>query len=314
VNLAPSQSALDPAGVQSTRILGLFWGYFGVSALVFVLVLGALGVALARRAEPTDDGLRRKRRAVGTATALTAITLLVLLVSSAVTGHALASLGSKDAIPIQVIGHRWWWEVVYPDAALPANTFHTANEIHVPVGKPIELQLESRDVIHSFWVPSLHGKRDLIPGKKTTFLFRADAPGRYDGMCAEFCGTQHANMRFVVVAEPDDAFAAWLAHQRTPAAPPSTDVERRGHDIFMKTRCVACHAIAGTEAFATVGPDLTHVASRESLAAGRYANDRDHLAGWISDPQAAKPGVAMPATPLPPDDLQALIAYLGSLR
>jgi cytochrome c oxidase subunit 2 len=319
--IAP-HSALAPAGVQSTHISELFWGYFDVTALVFILVIGALVTALVRKprpgeppkTEPSDDALRPKRRAVGTATALTVITLVVLLVLSVVTGRALASLSTENAVQIKVVGHRWWWEVWYPDAAQASNTFRTAYEIHVPVGRPVILELESTDVIHSFWVPSLHGKRDLIPGKKTTFVFRTDQPGRYEGMCAEYCGTQHANMRFVVVAEPQADYDAWLAHSRQPAPAPTNEREQRGLEVFRTNKCAVCHAIGGTDAFGTVGPDLTHVASRHALAMGTIGNDRGHLAGWIVDPQGTKPGVIMPGSPLPPDDLDALLTYLGSLK
>jgi cytochrome c oxidase subunit 2 len=186
--------------------------------------------------------------------------------------------------------------------------------MHVPVGRTVEVKLASADVIHSFWVPSLAGKRDAIPGKSSSMVIRADAPGRYEGQCAEFCGTQHANMRFVVVAESEDEFRAWMAHSLSPAVTPDDPVKLQGQQVFQKSRCIACHAIGGTEAFATIGPDLTHVASRRELAMGTIPNSPGHLAGWIVEPQSTKPGVIMPGTPLAADDLNALITYLGSLR
>jgi cytochrome c oxidase subunit 2 len=182
------------------------------------------------------------------------------------------------------------------------------------VGRAVELRLIAPDVIHSFWVPSLSGKRDAIPGKDAVLLLQADKPGVYEGQCAEFCGTQHANMRFLVVAESPERFLAWRDHQLQSAAPPTEPLRRHGEQVFMTSRCRTCHAISGTEAFGTVGPDLTHVASRRRLAMGTIENDRAHLKRWLVDPQAAKPGVQMPATPLGAEDERALLAYLEGLK
>jgi cytochrome c oxidase subunit 2 len=317
----PGFSALEPAGVQSSRIADLFWSYSYISAVVFVLVTGAFFMAISRRRTPgqsekselSEESLRPRRRAVGAATAVTVVTLIVMLVLSVATSRALASLGTKDAISVEVIGHKWWWEFKYP-ASVAGMQFTTAYEMHVPVGRPVEVKLASADVIHSFWVPSLHGKRDAIPTKHTSIVLQADHPGRYEGQCAEFCGTQHANMRFVVVAESEAEFKAWLAHSLAPAATPDDPVELQGQQVFEKSRCITCHAIGGTEAFATTGPNLTHVASRREIAMGTIPNGPGHLAGWIVDPQSTKPGVIMPGTALAPDDLNALITYLGSLK
>ncbi len=313
-------SMLSPGGIQAEHIKDLFVTYLDVAAIVFVLVMGALVIALVRRekpdeperTEPSPEALKPKKRAVGAATAMTVLTLLVLLVLSIVTSRALASLSPKDAIKIHVTGKQWWWKVTYP-GEVAGTQFDTANEIHVPVGKTIELHLASADVIHSFWVPSLHGKRDLIPGKNGTFVFRADEPGRYEGQCAEFCGTQHANMKIVVVAEKEDEFRAWLEHQKAPAVTPTDPLTQSGQEVFLKSRCIACHSISGTEAYGTVGPDLTHVASRRIIAASSSVTP-GHLAGWVANPQSVKPGTQMPANALAPEDLNALVAYLGSLR
>lgn len=310
-SLAPAQSALEPAGVQAAHVEELFWGYFDVAALVFILVLGALVVALAKRRTP--DAPERKKPVVIGATVITAVTLVVLLVMSVVTGRALASIAHADAVKVDVTGYRWWWKFEYPDAE-PSKIVTTTYELHVPVGRPIELRLRAADVIHSLWVPSLSGKRDLIPGKNTTLLLRADRPGRYEGMCAEFCGLQHANMRFVVVAETQEQFDAWRAAALAPARPPADAVAQRGQDVFMKSRCPVCHTIAGTEARGTVGPPLTHVASRRTIGQGTAPNEVGHLAGWIVDPQSTKPGIVMPGTPFASEDLMALLAYLGGLR
>jgi cytochrome c oxidase subunit 2 len=225
-------------------------------------------------------------------------------------GH---SLESKNPITVQVIGHQWWWEVQYPntDASM---WITTANEIHVPVGKPIVLLTSSRDVIHSFWAPNLQGKRDLIPGYQTAIWFQADKEGVYRGQCAEFCGAQHAHMAFYIVAEPMDKFQQWLLGQRDPAPEPSSEVTKHGRDVFLSGTCIMCHTIRGTNAGSRVGPDLTHLASRSYIAAGTLPNNPGSLGGWISDPQSIKPGVRMPPNPLKSEDLQALVAYLQTLK
>jgi cytochrome c oxidase subunit 2 len=179
---------------------------------------------------------------------------------------------------------------------------------------PVVLKVSSQDVIHSFWVPNLHGKRDLIPGQITHTWIQADRPGVYRGQCAEFCGHQHAHMAFNVVAEPMDNFLAWIAHQRQPAPDPTTDEERRGHDVFMQSPCVSCHTIRGTDAGSHLGPELTHVASRLTIAAGTLPNVRGHLAGWVANAQSIKPGSRMPPNLLQPGDLQAVLTYVRSLR
>jgi cytochrome c oxidase subunit 2 len=317
----PSFSVLHAAGVQSERIAELFWIYFYLSAAIFVLMTLAFVVSITRgRAAdestrvPLSKSVQRFRfRTVGVATALTVVTLVVMLLLSVVTSRALASLNTKDAVQVKVIAHKWWWEFTYP-AAVAGTQFTTAYEMHIPVGRTVEVDLASSDVIHSFWVPTLHGKRDAIPSKHSSLFLRADRAGRYEGQCAEFCGIQHANMRFVVVAETDTEFKAWLAHSLTPAPVPDDSIQVRGRDVFLKSRCIVCHAIGGTDAFATVGPNLTHLASRGFIGMGTLQNTREHLAGWIVDPQSTKPGVIMPATPFDPDDLNALVTYLASLR
>jgi cytochrome c oxidase subunit 2 len=300
--------------------LQLFYQYLDVSALVFTLVLLALGFALGRKAqpknekrEPTGSEFVRRRQAVTWATAATVVTLVGLLIASVATGHALALLPAADPVRIEVIGHKWWWEFRYPVSG-PATRFNTAYELHIPVGRPVELELKARDVIHSFWVPSLSGKRDAIPGKDNVLLIRADEPGVYEGQCAEFCGTEHANMRFLVIAESAKEYGTWKARQLASPSPPVDPQRTRGLQVFMSSRCSSCHAISGTDAFGTVGPDLSHVASRKGLAMGTLDNDRAHLRRWIMDPQQDKPGVQMPSTPLPAADLDALLAYLGGLR
>jgi cytochrome c oxidase subunit 2 len=301
-------------------VLRLFYEYLDVSVVVFVLVITALGFALGRKAEPGEDkrelsstALRPKRIAVTLATVATVVALIGLLFASVTTGHALALLPNNDPVRVQVVAHKWWWEFRYQVSG-PATQFRTAYELHVPVGRAVELELVATDVIHSFWVPSLTGKRDSIPGKHTILLLRADRPGAYEGQCAEFCGTEHANMRFLVIAESAKQFAAWRDHQLTSPPPPTDPEQVHGLQVFMSSRCSTCHSISGTPAFGTVGPDLSHVASRKRLAMGTIENDAAHLSHWIADPQADKPGVQMPSTPLPADDQRALLAYLGGLE
>jgi cytochrome c oxidase subunit 2 len=216
-------------------------------------------------------------------------------------------------LSIQVVGHQWWWELHYPDA-VPSQAITTANEIHIPVGRPVELELASRDVIHSFWAPSLHGKRDLIPGHGSRLVVQADRPGVLHGQCAEFCGLQHANMGFLVVAEPADEFEAWRAAQRRPPPAPADAVQARGPRVFLSAPCAMCHAVQGTPAGGQNGPDLSHVASRRRLAAGTVANTSESMSRWIADPHQLKPGTRMPPTALEPADLEALTAYLESLK
>jgi cytochrome c oxidase subunit 2 len=263
-------------------------------------------------ASPPARQERRLTRLVAGGVGLTAVVLFVLMIGDFATGRGIHSLAGPDALTIRVTGHQWWWEVQYQDST-PSNIVTTANEIHIPVGRAVQFELQSSDVIHSFWIPNLHGKRDMIPGHPTRTFLRADRAGRFRGQCAEFCGYQHAFMRFVVVAEPEAQFRRWIEAQRKSAREPTTASQRRGRDVFLGATCVMCHAIQGTAARAKVGPDLTHVGSRP-LIGGILPNARGHLAGWIVDPQRIKPGVRMPLNVVKPTDLDALVDYLASLK
>lgn len=321
----PFQSALNAAGPQSARIERLYWLIFWISVTVFVLVIGTLSGALARRTRRGEPAMpapildtaaadRTATKIVGIAVGLTVITLFVLLVESVVAAkNETQSLVSKNPISIQVIGHQWWWEVVYPNTD-PSQQVTTANEIHIPVGVPVVLNTASRDVIHSFWAPNLQGKRDLIPGYTTALWFQADKPGVFRGQCAEFCGLQHAKMAFYIVAEDSATFQQWLQQQTKPAPDPDNDQKKHGEQVFLQNQCVMCHTIRGTIAGSRVGPDLTHVAGRMSLAAGTLPNNIGNLAAWIADPQGIKPGNRMPPNLLPASDLQDLLAYLETLK
>jgi cytochrome c oxidase subunit II len=310
------QSALDPAGPQARMIAEVTWWFFGVCAVVYAVVIGLLlWAALRRRRESDDDPAtsRKLGRVVATGVGVTIAIIVALTVVSVVAGRGLTSPSGPGAITVDVIGHQWWWEFQYHDVSANERV-NSPNELHVPVGVPVALKAMSRDVIHSFWVPSLHGKRDLIPGMVTHTWIQADRPGVYRGQCAEFCGHQHANMAFLVVAEPAEKFQQWLVSQRRGAPQPQTDAQKRGHDVFMTGPCVMCHTIRGTPAGSRIGPDLTHVAGRLTLAAGTLPRTRGHLAGWIMDSQSIKPGNRMPPNALKGDDLQALLAYLETLR
>jgi cytochrome c oxidase subunit 2 len=218
---------------------------------------------------------------------------------------------STDRI-VQIIGHQWWWEVHYPGAK-PDEEVVSANEIHLPAGRDVVLDLSSADVIHSFWAPNLHGKRDLIPGRHNFFRIRPEQTGTFRGQCAEFCGYQHAHMGFIVFVESPDKFEEYLASQRKPANEPVTADAARGRQVFLTNPCVTCHTIRGTGAGGTNAPDLTHLASRRTIASATVDNTPGHLGGWIADSQGIKPGNHMPPHLVSSEDLLALVAYLRSL-
>lgn len=231
--------------------------------------------------------------------------------------HAVARLGIAPAdgeIVVEVVGRQYWWEVKYLDRQ-PQRTFETANELRIPVGRRVTVRLTSNDVIHSFWVPGLHGKMDLIPGRMNAITLEASTPGVYRGQCAEFCGVQHAKMAFVVVAEAPARFEAWAERQRQVVRRPAPDDSAavRNEAVFLGSGCILCHAVRGTLARGEVGPDLTHVASRLTLASGTLPNTPGHLYGWIGNPQAIKPGSKMPAVPLNARELHAIARYLATL-
>jgi cytochrome c oxidase subunit 2 len=313
-----SHSVLDPASPQARLIDRLGDAMYVVAAIVFVLVMVALLWAAFRRRGPADtpdDSGRERpmRTAVVVATGLTIAILFGFLVFDISVGRAITANPGKEALQIRVTGHQWWWEVQYRDS-LPQNWVTTANEIHVPVGHRVVFELRSTDVIHSFWPPNLSAKRDQIPGNENSLWFQADRAGVFRGLCAEFCGHQHAKMAFLVVAEPPDSFATWLAGQRDTAPTPADSLSRRGQQVFLGSSCVMCHAIAGTPAGSRIGPDLTHIASRRTIAAGTLPNNRSNLTGWIVDPQVIKPGVRMPPSQLSGPDLLALVTYLETLK
>jgi cytochrome c oxidase subunit II len=313
---------LDVQGPGAAQIARLWWLMFWLGLAVLLLVLALVTYAVfrdrPRQSSAQSDERHGERLIVYGGVVLPVPILAIVLGYTLFSGNVVTQPGSArlqepaSYLTIEVIGHQFWWEVHYPEQGVL-----TANEIHIPTGEPVFIRLTSRDVIHSFWVPQLHGKLDMVPGETNTMWIEADDVGVYRGICAEFCGIQHAHMHFLVVAQPADEFAAWLAHQQQPAAEPADPLIRQGQQVFMGAACVYCHTVNGLNEVpptGTLGPDLTHVASRQTLAAGILENNRNNLGSWIVDPQSIKAGNRMPPTRLNSEDFQALLAYLESLR
>jgi cytochrome c oxidase subunit 2 len=289
----------------------LSWVLFAMAVGVFLIVLIALWVAL--------FGKDRLRARLGGTKAIwiggiafPIVVLTALLVYGLTLTRNLTAPPGPVAMTVRVTGEMWWWRVAYLDRAGQA-TMLDANELHIPTGRQVVVQLESNDVIHSFWVPRLSGKLDMIPGRRNSMRIQADKPGVYGGQCAEYCGGPHALMGFVVVAHTPDDFARWMATRTQDAAWAAANM--RGASLFVSTGCAACHRVAGTNANGQAGPDLSHVGSRQSLGAGILPNNRGTLIGWIGNSQAIKPGNRMPPyTMLSGDDLQALADYMQALK
>jgi cytochrome c oxidase subunit 2 len=314
------------AGSNAAQIRELAVMFSFLLGAIFLIVIGIAILSVRRRhrgiqQEPLEGSHQlspgteaRLRAVVGIATGLTILIVLGLTVVSVSVGKIVsASVVPTGSMVVEVTGTQWWWKVRYANSD-PRRVLDTANEIHIPTSQPVAIRGESNDVIHSFWVPGLQGKRDLIPGRTTVEWLEADKPGEYRGQCVEFCGLQHAHMAFLVIAQPPDQFNAWMEHQLQPAVEPSDDDTRRGQEIFLKSACVLCHAIRGTEAGAQIGPDLTHFGSRKTIAAGTLSNTKGNLAGWIADPKNIKPGTHMATVPIQPTEMQPLIDYLESLK
>jgi cytochrome c oxidase subunit II len=320
-----AQSVLDPAGPDAQRIAGHWWLMLALGTVVFLVVLALFVHAIwwAPRRRPleeppvesgdTDDVARRKVQAVGGGAVVTVIILLVVLVQSVRVAAQSTTHRLETPIDIEVIGRQWWWEVHYM-AGDSTQRVLSANEIHLPTGRAVRLRLRAADVIHSLWIPNIQGKIDMIPGRENALVLRVDRPGTYRGQCAEFCGLQHAKMALVVVAHAPDDFNRWLAAEAAPALPPTDSLVLAGQQVFLREQCAYCHQVRGTPAAGRIGPDLTHLAARRTIAAAASDNTTGHLAGWILDPHGRKPGTQMPPTTLDGPSLRALLAYLESLR
>jgi cytochrome c oxidase subunit II len=313
------QSALDPHASQSEQIRQILFVFLVVAAAVWIAVLVALFLGLLRRKRIADQPLdlhqpfeRRAGRIILFLGVATTVVVLALSIISYGGQRAVFAKGSNQ-LSLKVIGHQWWWEVRY-QADSPHLSFVTANEIRVPVGEPVKVELESADVIHSFWVPSLTGKMDLITGQQNAIEFSANRAGVYRGQCAEFCGLQHAHMAFTVLALPPDEFRRWRDHENQSASKPVDALGKTGEEVFRSRGCALCHTVRGTLAGGQLGPDLTHVGSRTTIAAGTLPFSPATLAAWIADPQHIKPGNLMPRMPLQSDQLIAIIHYLEQLK
>jgi cytochrome c oxidase subunit 2 len=313
------QSALDVQGAAAINLKQLIVLIIVTCSIVWSLVMIALIFALWRNRSQREEAARihppTERRMTITVLAAVAATVIVIGAFTVLSFFATRSLnvaGSED-LTIKVRGLQWWWGVEY-FGSTQDQRFETANEIHIPVGKNVRLQLEGVDVIHSFWVPSLAGKQDLIPGRPNELIIRAERAGVYRGQCAEFCGLQHAHMAFFVIAEQPSAFEEWARLQRQNVAAVTDPEAVAGEQAFVGKQCAACHTIRGTPAKGTTGPDLTHVGGRKYIAAGLLETTRGSLAAWIADPQTLKPGNNMPMVPLNPEELRSISAYLASLK
>jgi cytochrome c oxidase subunit 2 len=310
-----NQNVLHPESRPERAIAHLWWLMLGGATVGFGSIVLLLVLGWARRNRPGLPGLGDERRETGLVVLLGVVVPVAVLVTLFVYADVFvmrttaAPRKGATALTIHVTGHQWFWEIRYPDSRAV-----TANEIHIPVGVPVDLVGTTDDVIHSIWVPELNRKVDLVPGRTNRILLEADRAGSYIGQCSEFCGLQHAHMAVEVVAEPPAQFRSWLANMARPARSPRGPLARRGSQLFLSEACSGCHQIRGTIARGRIGPDLTHVASRRTLAALAIPNDPASLRDWIADPQHAKPGAKMPALALGDAELTALVAYLESLR
>ena len=307
-------------GIKADEVLPLTWGLMIISMLVVVIVSALLIRALIVTRAPeltASERLPVERPEGGLAWIYigVGISTVVLFGAAIWTMVTLAAVGQppeKPAFAIEVTGHQWWWQVRYL-SDMPSQSFTTANEIHIPVGKPVAVRLKSVDVIHSFWIPALTGKTDLIPGQTNLTWLEAKDAGDFRGQCSEYCGEQHAHMALLVVASPPDKFEAWRQDQLKGATQPIAEAVQEGETAFIG-RCGICHTVRGTPAGGIVGPDLSHLMTRQTIAAGTLPNNVGDLAGWIANPQGIKPGSHMPQTEVTPGQLQHIVAYLHTLK
>jgi cytochrome c oxidase subunit 2 len=309
---------LDAAGARADVILPLTWFTLIVSAAVCIVIAALLWAGIRRRHATMDiRSVRLERggnglRWISLGVLISAVPLFITLVWTMVALAKVSGPPRNAALTLDVTGHEWWWEVRY-NAPRSSEIFTTANEIHIPVGVPVLVRLHGADVIHSFWVPKLSGKTDAIPGQINMSWLQARVPGRYRGACQEFCGSQHANMAFEVVAQSRQDYDLWREAQLQAAPDPTTQPQIRGLNV-VEYRCGLCHQVRGTRAGAVSAPDLTHVMSRRLLAAGTIPNTPGNLAGWIQNPQALKPNSLMPNQYLSGEQLSDVLAYLETLK
>ncbi|MFL9903227.1 cytochrome c oxidase subunit II [Paraburkholderia fungorum] len=314
---APLNYFLHAAGPAATPTMRLGWVFTAICVLVTIIIAGLLIAAIARKrpAAPSDslNAEAGGMRWIYIGTGVSSAVLLAMLVYFLIVLASVASPATQPQLTITVTAYDWWWKVDYADDPNPARNFSTANEIHIPVGEPVKVQLRSADVVHAFWVPRLAGKTQTIPGQTNEQWIQADQPGVYRGQCSQFCGAQHAHMAFEVVAQKPADFSAWRDAQGQVAAPVGNPVAVTGQHLFAE-RCAGCHTIRGTDASGLQAPDLTHLGSRRTIAAGALTNTPDHLLDWIRHAQQIKPEALMPDIALSAGDAAALSAYLATLH
>jgi cytochrome c oxidase subunit 2 len=304
-------NSLDPSGSEADRVAGLWWLAFGVAAAVYVIVGGLVVFGSLRKGGGELDEARRRRERIAIVTGGVAIPFVILLFFAVVTVNATANLRktAPRAVKVEVTGKRWWWDVRYPTYGA-----HDANEIHLPVNQPVNFTLKAADVIHSFWVPQLAGKEDMIPGQPNHLSFTPKKIGRFYGLCAEYCGVEHARMHLYVFVESAADFTRWVTQHQQPSSIPGNEEEALGQQVFVREACSGCHEVEGTEANGHVGPTLTHFGTRASIASATLENTPANLRRWIAHPHRVKPGNLMPRIPMSTRDLDALVAYLESLK
>ena len=311
----PAIASFDPVTSEGQRIGTLFWVLLGLSLLLFLGICGVLSYMLIRfRGRPGDPDPPPHGSHRALEIGWTATPLLLLAVLFVVSVQTVRAIERHDESPLRVVvtGHQWWWEFTYPDLNVV-----TANELHLPVGRPVELTIRSADVLHSFWVPQFGWMRDAIPNRTNVMPANVQRAGTYEGACTQFCGIQHAWMRDRVVAQPPAEFDAWVRAQQAPEAPPPAmpdSLVAQGRQLFLSSTCINCHTVRGTPAAGRAAPDLTHLASRTAIGAGIAANTSETLRQWVLDPKSIKPGALMPGYPFSDGQLSAIVAYLGSLR
>ncbi len=317
------QSDFGNAAVQDSQFLTLFWIFLIVCGVMYLLVIGFLCAAILRRGRASEANVVETGRhhqshplmrstLIGWAT-LIGIGLVALAIASFFADRSMAKAATNEKLSIKLTANQWWWDVQY-NSNDPSKIMRTANELYLPVGVPTRITLASNDVIHSFWMPSLSGKQDLIPGRENSITITPRKTGIFRGQCAEFCGAQHAHMALIVDVVPYADFIKWWDHQLQPAPAPANPVALAGYNYVTTGPCSACHNIGGTPASGQVAPDLTHLASRRSIAAGMLPMSKGNLYGWVEDPQSLKPGSKMPTIGLEPAQLHAVVAYLETLK
>jgi cytochrome c oxidase subunit II len=315
------QSMMGGQGAESANFVQLFIAFLAVCALMYLLVIAAVLASLRRRhsraltvENRTHHQLSGQARPAAIAwIALIFVGLTALTIASFLVDRSNASVTPTGQMSLTVTANQWWWDVEY-STPTASHGFHTANEIHLPVGVPVLVKLKSNDVIHSLWIPNLAGKQDLIPGRDIDLHLMPRETGRFRAQCAEFCGLQHSKMALDVAVESKAEFLNWYAAQLKPAAPPTSAARMAGYNYVMTRECSACHSIVGTPASGQVAPDLTHFASRRAIAAGSLPMDRASIEGWIADPQHYKRGNRMPTIPMSATDRTAVVAYLEGLK